>query len=239
MQDPQVRSINGLVTQQAREGEQLDFKLKPHLPAMSRQESGSNRDIASGPTGQRHGHTGWKPEQEWAKDVCQFANHRGGLLLIGIRDADDVAVAARPFPDDPAALEQRLRVVLGNYSAPTPRIDVIIVPSAAGGSYMAVVVPPSELGPHAVTDGTSGRRRPLHFPVRHGADTRWMDEAEVADRYRRRSLARYGHEIALKEAVEAGADQLRLASGLWLYVATNPEAPAGARLDGGVCCTDR
>jgi hypothetical protein len=231
-------AIQSLVTQGAREGEQLEFKVKPHLPAMGGPASGSSNSDdgaeSTEPASSSGGRSDWKSEQEWAKDVCQFANHRGGLLVIGIKERSGVAVGANPTVTDAASLEQRLRVVLSNYTAPTPRIDVIAVSSASGGSYMAVVVPPSELGPHAVTDGPGSGRRHFYFPVRDGADVRWMGETEVADRYRRRSLARADYQAAMRQMVEAGAEQLGLTSDLWLYVATNPESPSSARLDGAM-----
>lgn len=34
----------------------------------------------------------WTREQEFAKDVAAFANHRGGVLAMGIREENDVAV---------------------------------------------------------------------------------------------------------------------------------------------------
>jgi hypothetical protein len=230
-------SIKSLVAQEAREGEQLEFKLKPHLPATRGSATSSSSDDGAESTEQTsssRARSDWTPEQEWAKDVCQFANHRGGLLVIGVAEKHDIAVEVSPTVTDPASLEQRLRVALSNYTSPTPRIDVIAVSSASGGSYMAVVVPPSELAPHAVTNGPGRGRGPLYFPVRDGADVRWMDETEVADRYRHRSLARADHQTAMKEMVEAGAEQLGLTSELWLYVATNAESPAGARLDGAM-----
>jgi predicted HTH transcriptional regulator len=173
-------ALEGLVTKGVREGEQLDFKIKPHLP-----ETGPIPETAGGGAA-----APWSAQQEWAKDVCQFANHRGGLLLIGVEEEDDVAVGVQPTTGDVAALDQRLRAALTSYSAPPPRIEVITIPAAAGGSYMAIIVPRSELSPHAVTSGPGGSRRTMSFPVRDGSHTRWMSEAELADRYRQRGLTR-------------------------------------------------
>lgn len=222
-----------LVAQGVRESEQIDFKLKPHLPEKGTSAKGSASATEPPTAEQNHKQTkqNWKPEQEWAKDVCQFANHRGGLLVIGIDEDEDVAIKAEPTVSDPAALEQRLRIALTNHTAPTPRIDVIPVPAAAGGFYLAVVVPPSELRPHAVTEGAGANRKTLTFPVRDGADTRWMDESEVADRYRRRASARVDREASMNEMVDNAAQQLGLAPGLWLYVSTTPESLGTSRLD--------
>jgi hypothetical protein len=163
--------------------------------------------------------------------VCEFANHRGGLLLVGVDEKDGTATGVKATVVDPESLERRLRVALANYAAPTPLIDIVAIPSSGTGNYLAVIIPPSGQAPHAVTDGPGSSRRTLYFPVRDGSDTRWMPENEVADRYRIRVLARSHREASLMGAVAAGADQLGLASGLWLCVASNPESPAGMRLD--------
>lgn len=214
-------AVANLVAQGAREGDQLEFKVRPHLP-----ETGA---IPANPSS--GGAADWSAQQEWAKDVCQFANHQGGLLLVGVEEVDEVATGLNPTVHDAAALEQRLRAVLANYTAPTPLIDVVAIPASGGNSYMAIVVPPSGRAPHAVTSGPGANRRTLSFPVRDGSHTRWMTESEVADRYRQRSLNRSASDIGLRATVRAGAEQLGLASGLWLYVATCPESPAIGQLD--------
>lgn len=212
------QAINDLVNNRASEGDQLDFKLKPHLPSV-------------GATSSPAGPPNWKPEQEWSKDVCEMANHRGGLLLIGIEERGGIATGATPTVEDPETLEKRLRVALMNYAAPTPLVAFVAIPAAGGDYYLAVIVPPSGKAPHAVTDGPGGSRRSLRFPVRDGSDTRWMLETEVADQYRVRGLRRFDREASLSEAVAAGVSQLGLASGLWLYVCSNPESPASVQLD--------
>lgn len=190
----------------AREGEQLDFKSKPHL-------SETGPSTAPSPRGGVP-EKGWSAEQEFAKDVCAFANHVGGLLLVGVRDEEEVAVEVMDPPvTDPGALEQRLRQALVNYAAPVPRFQCIPIPAASGGFYLAIVVPASMTAPHAVRGASSNPKRPLHYPVRDGADTRWLLEHEVADRYRARAATR-DERIALREdVVERGVEALARAPG--------------------------
>ncbi|GAA1836000.1 hypothetical protein GCM10009795_096480 [Nocardioides hankookensis] len=211
--------IQRLVEVSAAEGEQLDFKLKAHLP-----ETGPVPVPSTG--------KGFGAEQEFAKDVCAFANHMGGLLLIGIKDAADVAVEATPTVTDPVALEQRLRRAVLNYASPVPQFQCIPIPAAAGGHYMAIIVPPSPAAPHAVRGAPGNDQRPLHYPVRDGSTTRYLLEHEVADRYRLRA-AGHSERAALRTATVAeGLHALERADDdIWLYLALVPESPSLQRLD--------
>jgi hypothetical protein len=201
----------GLVTAGARESEQLEFKRQPYPPAPAP--------------------VVWTTAQELAKDVASFANHRGGVILIGVEEQDEIAVTHAPAVADPAATEQRFRQALANNLAPAARVAVVATPAAAGGHYLAVVVPPSPAAPHAVVGGPGDGRRPLHYPVRDGASTRWMTETEVADRYRRRLAGAQARRERTAGAVLAGIDALRRAAGLWLYVASVPDSPVPGPLD--------
>lgn len=124
-------ALQGLVSGRVREGELLDFKRRSYSAA---------RDSAAA----------WSPEQEFAKDVTAFANHRGGLLLIGVEDAVAVAVSCEASVADPGGEEQRLRRALLNSASPLPRVEFVAIPSDGGGNYLAVVIPPSPAAPHAV-----------------------------------------------------------------------------------------
>lgn len=209
-------TLNTLVANGEREGEQLDFKAVCY-PAT---------------TGRR---TGWTQEQEFAKDVGAFANHRGGLILIGVVEQSNVAVGLQPATSStPAAEEQRLRRALMNYLAPI--VDPIFVPiSQVGGTgwYLAVVVPPSARSPHAVLGHSSDQRHSFRYPMRHGADTIWLTESEIADRYQRRFAAASERRSRVERVVDEGCRTLSRAEGLWLYVACVPQVPAAGTLDSG------
>lgn len=210
--------VKRLVEVGAQENEQLDFKLNPQI---SESASGSEDTTK-----------GWSSEQEFAKDICAFANHAGGVIFIGVRDEADVAVEARPTVVDPAALEQRMRLALANFSAPPPRFKLVAIEAELGDHYLALVVPPSSSAPHAVRGPTGNARRPLHYPVRDGAHTRWLLEHEVADRFRSRFSGRAELDTLRIAAVSAGLEALsRAQEQLWLYVAIVPESPAPQTLD--------
>lgn len=172
----------------------------------------------------------WTEEQEFAKDVGAFANHRGGVLLVGVTELGGVAKAAAPISiaTSGEAEERRLRQALVNNLAPLATAEFIWIPVAAGGWFCAVVVPRSPRTPHAVVieSGTG-----LRYPVRHGADTAWLSEAEVAERYRRRTLAQADDAERVQRVVGQGREALRRVSGVWLFAAAVPELPVEGALD--------
>jgi hypothetical protein len=76
-------------------------------------------------------------------------------------------------------------------------------------------------------------RTALRYPVRHGADTDWLGESEVAARYRRRLDAQGAEAARLDSVIANGIASLGQADGVWLFVAVVPEAPVPGRLGAG------
>lgn len=214
--------LEHLVSSGAREGEQLEFKG----PLSSRPKGGPAIP--------------WTPEQEFGKDVAALANHRGGLLILGVREIDGVATELKPYSGTTAEAEEtRLRQAVLNHVAPQPATVFVPVPATVGGPsgtttagafYLVIVVLPSPRAPHAVTALGDGMR-PLRFPVRHGADIMWLTESEVAERYRRRFDALAAGDRHVAQVVDEGRRELRPAQGVWLYVAAVPEVLREATLD--------
>ena len=206
-----LRQLTGT---RAPEREQIEFKGQSYNKA----HSGTNS---------------WTVEQEFAKDVSALANHRGGVLFIGVTEAGGVAQALTPLTSTtPEKEERRLRAALANHMAPLGLVDFVPIPIAAGGFALAVVIPPSLRAPHAVVTkiGTDSRR-PLRYPIRHGTDIRWLEESEVAERYVRRLRAGELEATQLATVVSQGSDALALADNIWLYVAIVPEIEAIERID--------
>jgi predicted HTH transcriptional regulator len=200
-------AVRALVAQQVRESEVLEFKAQPYPGA---------------PPGAS---LAWTAEQELAKDITALANTAGGLLLIGVQETAGAASAGTPFPDDPEAVVQRLGRALVNHSAPVPRVEWIPVPATGGGHYLAVVVPPSPLAPHAVTGQRGDSRRPLHWYVRDGSDSRPLPESEVAERYRTRFRGADDRQARRDRVGAEGRDALGRSDLLWLWTASVPHAP--------------
>jgi len=176
---------------------------------------------------------GWAVEQEFAKDVAALANHRGGVLILGISETAGSASSLIPLTGTTAENEeQRLRMALANCMAPLAVVDIVPVKIASGGFCLVVVVPHSLRAPHAViTKPGVDNRRPLRYPVRYGTDTRWLEESEVAERYVRRLRAGELEASRLMTVETQGTDALQLANNVWFYTALVPEIPTVARID--------
>jgi Putative DNA-binding domain len=129
----------------------------------------------------RYGTSG-SEKREFAGDLAAMANDRGGLVVIGIRDVNDVAVELTPV-ELADGEEGRLRQTAAGNLAPHVPFEVRVVESGEteGSGYYLLSVPPSSLRPHAVRKDND-----LRYPRRDGATTRWLSEGEVADMYRDR-----------------------------------------------------
>ncbi|TDC89581.1 ATP-binding protein [Actinomadura sp. 7K507] len=134
------------------------------------------------------------PEQkaEFCKDVVAMANDRGGALIVGVREDGDQAIPEAITKVDVTDGErQRLYAVLTN-TAPHPLpVDIVPVndPDDPGRGVLLVLVERSALAPHTVLDTREKvhhRDGWLRYPIRNGAATRWMQEPEIATRYRDR-----------------------------------------------------
>jgi hypothetical protein len=149
--------VQGIVDQGVREDADLDFKAACY----------GNDDQA---------------KRELAADIAAMANDRGGLIVIGVREENDVAVERKPVRLD-SGEEGRMRSIAASNVAPYAPFDILTVESAAAphSGYYLLVVPPSAERPHAVRKGID-----LRYPRRHGTTKRWLAESEVADAYRDR-----------------------------------------------------
>ena len=133
--------------------------------------------------------TSWtvsKDADEFRKDVCALANARGGLIIYGIKDDKSVAVELTPI-SPVGELRDQVASILHSGCRPVPRFEMEEVPSIRepGKVYVLVVVPQSGDGPHArLQDSKKGKW--LNFPVRFETTTVFLNENELAERYRRR-----------------------------------------------------
>jgi hypothetical protein len=203
--------LQSLVADGVSEGEQLEFKIE--LPAAGSQQQG------------------WTPAQEFAKDVAALANARGGLLIYGVEETSGVATGIRAISGvEFEAEERRLRQALANFQAPIATVDFVNVASGSG-FCIAIVVPPSPQSPHAVLGNPGDSRKPLYYPARHGADTMYLTESEVAERYRRRTQAAADLADTVRKRIDGGQEALGRSEGYWAYVAVAPELPLVSPLD--------
>ena len=130
---------------------------------------------------ERYGN-GESQRRELAADIAAFANDRGGVIVIGIRDENDVAVERTPVSLD-SGEEGRIRSIAAGNVTPYAAFEIRVVKSSdqPGRGYYLLIVPPSPDRPHAVR-----KEHDLRYPRRDGTQKRWLSESEVADAYRDR-----------------------------------------------------
>ncbi len=216
-----ARALAALVQERVPESEILEFKGRDYIRRPATPEGGSN--------------TGSKDRrQEFAKDVLALANRRGGLLVLGVAEADGRADAIVPLTGSSDDHQQWLRTALVQFAAPLPEIDMVPIPLEEEGYALAVVIPPSIRAPHALlAQRGEDARNPLSYPVRDGTRTRWMHEHEVAERYMRRLVVGQQQQQQLAAVVATGRQRLEVGGTgtYYLYVALAPEVGAHRRLD--------
>jgi Putative DNA-binding domain len=174
--------------------------------------------------------------EELAKDVAAMANATGGLILVGIQEQDLRAVALSPVPLS-GDVAQRYRQVLAGRVTPMVRdVDIRVLQAAPGDpghGYVLVAVPRSLAAPHAVWQ-PADKLRKMSFPVRNGADTRYLEETELAEYYRRRFAGATAQADRLTAVRREGHTRLGTPL-LWLTAALVPalpgEVPRADRLD--------
>ncbi len=189
--------LRALVEGQVREDDDLDFK----------------RERYGGSDAQK---------RELAADIAAMANHRGGVILVGIRDENDAAAELTPVELADGEEGRLLQIGAGNITPHTP-FNVHVVPSENDGKrgYYALVVPPSPLRPHAVRKDND-----LRYPRRDGSSTRWLAEAEIADMYRNRFRMAEDQMSRIEPILEDGLAQMDLHDdSAYLAIALVPSTP--------------
>ncbi|WP_449061209.1 AlbA family DNA-binding domain-containing protein [Planomonospora algeriensis] len=151
----------------AREAEDLDYKRL--YPSRDKEQTEKGKDAI-------------------AIDIATFANHLGGLIIVGM--AENGEIPSAPLEVELAGLENRIRQAGASRIHPMPRFDTRPVenPADPGRGFLLIAIPPSSLAPHAVSV-PSQKESGLRWPRRHGADKVWLSESEIAAAYRRRVMA--------------------------------------------------
>lgn len=171
-----------------------------------------------------------KGKVELAKDVAAFANHIGGVIIIGVADTKGVASKVLPVAGANDAELRRMRSVVAERVHPYPSLDLVKCESNTGGvGFILVIVSRSAVAPHAVSDPNDPS---LRYWVRSGSQTLALPETAVADRYRSRFDYAAGRLGRLNDVLSQGIDKIDRRTTPWLVVAVVPESAGSAPLEG-------
>lgn len=195
-----------------------------HLQALV--ENGVREDADLDFKESRYGNSD-QERRELAGDIAAMANDRGGLIVIGIRDENDVAVEATPV-ELVDSEEGRLRQTTAGNLAPHVPFEIRVVQASEdpGRGYYLLIVPPSSLRPHAVRHA-----RNLRYPRRDGTTTRWLSEAEVADMYRDRFRLATDQTEQMTGVLEEGLRAIDTSEGAFLVVGHVPTTSGSIAID--------
>jgi hypothetical protein len=166
--------------------------------------------------------------RELAGDIAAFANDRGGVIVIGVREENEIATELTPVALNTSEWG-RMRQIATDNVTPYATFEVRVVESRADPAkgYYLLIVPPSPERPHAVR-----KNQDLRYPRRDGTQKRWLSESEVADAYRDRfarattDVARVGQ--VLREGLAAVA---REANSVHLVVVLVPSQAGFLQID--------
>ena len=161
-----------------------------------------------------------KSTRELAKDVAAFANTAGGVIVIGVAEAQGRA-ASTPGTDITDSEVRRLRQLIATGVAPLPTVDILPIPDPALGQdrgYLLVAVPRSPAAPHAVQKDDG-----LRYPRRHGTTTHYLSEPEVATAYRNRLQGLTDQQARLDQVDRDAGTRLTRATDPWVLVSLVPD----------------
>lgn len=132
---------------------------------------------------EQHYGTADDDKRELAADIAALANHRGGIIVLGVKEVDGAAKELTEVPIGDKE-EMRIRQVAAGHLAPHVILDIHRIEggTASDRGFFVLIVAPSADRPHAVIRST----RQFGYPRRDGTTKRWLSEAEIADLYRNR-----------------------------------------------------
>jgi hypothetical protein len=162
--------------------------------------------------------------EELAKDVAAMLNAAGGLLILGIvEDSQARAMSLTPVSIADGEI-RRIREVVAENVRPFANLDIQPVPASAGPDghgYLVVSIPRSPIAPHSIR--RSGPA--MTFPVRNGETTRFLDERELGEHYRRRFATAASQSERLDALDQRVQRTVNRDSEPWLMITAVPDVP--------------
>ncbi|GAA3957534.1 hypothetical protein GCM10023085_45040 [Actinomadura viridis] len=132
--------------------------------------------------------TGDKGSDDVAVDITTFANHLGGVIVVGMAEvnAQPSKIIGIELTDE---LERWIHTRVADRVFPKPRFRLRRVPDPTDTSQkprglLLIMVPRSSMAPHAVV--VPNEKEKLRWPRRQGTGKIWLTEGEIAAAYRQR-----------------------------------------------------
>lgn len=114
--------------------------------------------------------------QEFARDISAFANSKGGYLVYGMSEVDELPNALVPLEGfDPGTAIGRMTSWAQEHVRPRPTLQFKPVQLEAGGAVMVVEVPRSWVGPHEVR-----QEHRFYHRTQHGKAPMDVDQLRLA-----------------------------------------------------------
>lgn len=158
------------------------------------------------------------PQSDVKKDLAAMANYGGGVLVYGVTDNNshagsrtDVGVV------DDNYVQAYQRVAYNHVTPPLHNVELIPLGSDDGPRALVVVVPASQQVPHMLID----KDKKFQVPVRHGADTGWLPESEIARLYQQRFATSREQRQMLLDLYGRTSD-LAASNGYWAVAVARP-----------------
>lgn len=173
-----------------------------------------------------------KSREEFAKDLVEFANHLGGVFIVGMAETKGVPSSVTTS-DVSDAHQRHLQQVAARYTAPPVRFEMRAVPNpdTPGHGFLIIAVPRSPQQPHAITaPPVKATEHALRYPRRSGSQTTWMTENEVATAYYRRFRAAAERDERLAEVERELLAALPASNIAHLLVTLVPETPGDMQI---------
>jgi hypothetical protein len=158
---------------------------------------------------------------DFRKDVAAFANAGGGTIVYGVTEVDMAAEDRINAGDCTEADVRTMATVAASHIHP-PVLGLRVHRLDTTDKHAVIVVVPQSLDrPHMILCD----HQRFGAPLRNGADTHWMSEREIAERYRQRFAEQRNAAEALDRLFDGAQVDMAASQRAWAFTAARPRLP--------------